>query len=389
MIKSEKKMNVLIITVVGGFLPKFLMQDVQMLKDRGHEVHYASNFKNPIYECDVTELEANNIHCHSISIAKNPVNIKSGITAYKQIKKIIIDNSIDAVYLHNPMGGVLGRLQTFNKKGLYVIYVGHGFHFYKGAPIINWLLFYPVEKLLAKRTDQIITINKEDMKAASSFKLRDDGFVSLIPGVGLDEFRFSFRPENKGLLRKQYGYRDDDFIFLSVGELNDNKNHQVIIEAISNIKEAHVKLMICGEGENHEKLQILIDSLGLQEKVKLWGYQTKIEDFYHMADCFMFPSKREGLGMASIEAMACGLPLIVSDNRGTKEYSMSTNSIVCKYNDVKGFEKAMQTVISDSERRKKMGISSIDIAKRFYKSETRKVMETVFDRMTKKAINIE
>lgn len=375
-------MNVLIITAVGGFLPKFLMQDVQLLKDRGHEVYYASNFDNPIYECDVDDLQARGISCYSIPIAKNPINIGAGVVAYKQVKKIVREKLIDVVYLHNPMGGVIGRLLTFFKKDLYVIYVGHGFHFYKNAPLINWLLYYPVEKFLAKRTNQIITINSEDLNIARKFKLRQNGSVSLIPGVGLDESRFAPNTECREALRDEYGYEQDDFLFLSVGELNANKNHQAIIKALARIDDEKVKLMICGEGDRHLELQSLINMLRLENRVKLWGYQTRIEDFYHMADCFMFPSKREGLGMASIEAMSCGLPLIVSQNRGTKEYAMPGNSIVCKFDDVYAFVKAMKSVINDADKRCKMGASSIAISKRFYKSETRKIMEKVFEQMT-------
>ena len=67
----------------------------------------------------------------------------------------------------------------------YVIYTAHGLHFYKGAPILNWILFYPVEKLLARWTDTLITINKEDYCCVKDrFKLKKNGTVEQIHGVG-------------------------------------------------------------------------------------------------------------------------------------------------------------------------------------------------------------
>lgn len=373
-------MNVLIITAVGGFLPKFLMQDVQLLKDRGHVIHYATNFNNLIYECDIEDLEAMGIQCHMIAIAKSPVHIFKGIKALIQLIDIVKKNKIDAVYLHNPMGGVLGRLLTVWKKELYVIYTSHGFHFYHGAPFVNWLMYYPVEFLLAKRTNQLVTINEEDEKIAKKFKLRECGASTKISGVGLDSKRFYYNPEIRGTLRRKYRVGESEFVFLSVGELNNNKNHAVIIEAFAKCNYDKAKLYICGEGSNRKKLQKLINKLGLEKKIKLLGYQIQIEDFYRLADCFVFPSKREGLGMASVEAMACGLPLIVADNRGTREYAFN-NSIVCASDDAEGFSKAMTFMIRNTLAREKMVKESLEIVPRFYREEIKESMDRVFERM--------
>lgn len=373
-------MNVLIITAVGGFLPKFLMQDVQLLIERGHVVHYATNFANPVYECDEPELEAMGVKCFNIPIAKSPLGVKNNHLAYKKLKQIVNDSKIDLVYAHNPMGGVLGRVLTYTNSSLKVIYTAHGFHFYKGAPLRNWILYYPVEKFLAKKTDVLITINHEDEELSKQFTLKPGGFVKRIPGTGVDTKRFYSDDTRKAFLREKHNIRDDEFIYLSVGELNDNKNHSTIIKSFASANMPNARLYICGEGPNHRSLQRQINGLGVKGRVKLCGYQHNIEDYYRMADAFVFPSIREGMGMASLEAMACGLPLIVADNRGTREYARD-NAIVCKAQDADGFRLAMSQLYYDHERKVVMGHKSLTIAPEFAKSETIKIMEEIFGRL--------
>lgn len=373
-------MKVLVITTISGFVPKFLMQDIRMLQKRGYIVHYASNFDNPVYECDREALEEQGIVCHQIPIAKSPLAVKSNFTALRQLNRMVEQEEISVILCHNPMGGVLGRLSQGKHRKPYVIYTAHGFHFYKGAPAKNWMLFYPVEKLLAHRTNQLITINHEDKNISDTFRLRRYGSTAQIPGVGFDAERFHPFPEKRAEYRNKYGIGKKDYVFLSVGELNDNKNHKTIIEAFSQADNKGAKLFICGEGPRHGELQMLIDRLGLADKVTLWGYQKKVEEFYQSADCFLFPSIREGLGMASIEAMACGLPVIAGDNRGTREYAF-LNAIVCKPMEVQAFAEAMNKMMHNSEMASDMGRKSIEIAAGFTKEKTAWVMQQVYERM--------
>ena len=91
------------------------------------------------------------------------------------------------------MGGVVARLaaKKARKAGTRVIYTAHGFHFYKGAPLKNWLLFYPVEKHLAKYTDTLITINDEDFERAKKKFEKRCHDIEYVPGVGVDEKKFN------------------------------------------------------------------------------------------------------------------------------------------------------------------------------------------------------
>lgn len=382
----EAKKNILILTTIGGFLQEFEMNDVKLLQSQGWNVHYASNFHQPIYECDTELLQRMGVTCHQIDIRKSPLAVVANIKAFRQLIQIIENEEITAVHCHNPMGGVLGRMTKLYNRHLYVIYTAHGFHFYKHAPIQNWLLYYPAERLLARLTNRLITINREDEIAARKFKLSSGGVVSRIPGVGLNMERFEPDQKARKDTRQKYDIADDRFVILSVGELNRNKNHETLIRAVDILKKDYKRflemnpvLMICGEGGYREKLQELIQECHLDDNVILCGYQVQIERYYQAADCFAFPSYREGLGMAALEAMACGMPLIVSDNRGTREYSRNNqNALVCPARDAEAFAKAIAKMWENDKKREEMSQRSRKIADDFSVSHTERIMQKIY-----------
>lgn len=231
----------------------------------------------------------------------------------------------------------------------YVIYTAHGLHFYKGAPYINWLLYYPAEKLLAHLTDTVITINTEDrMRVEKCLKLRKKGHVEQIHGVGVDMDRFRKMPETAAEMRKELHIPDGAFHIVTAAELNANKNQQVIIEAIASLKKNDIYYSICGEGNMRAELEKIIADNGLTDRVRLLGFCKNMEKILQTADVFAFPSLREGLGIAAVEALACGVPVIAMNNRGTREYIIDgVNGIMCDKNDVRLFGKAISRMYDD------------------------------------------
>ena len=378
---KKREKNILIVTTISGFVQKFEMNDVRILQEMGWKVHYASNFDNPIYECDREFLKSCQITCHNIPIQKSPFAVTQNARALKEILHIIKENKITAVHCHNPVGGVVGRIAgKLSGNHPYVLYTAHGFHFYKGAPQANWMVYYPVEKMLAHSTNQIITINQEDYENARKFHLAKHGKVTIIPGVGLCREKFYRDDALRTEIRQQLGIGDDQFFFLSVGELNDNKNHATAIRALEKLHNTNLLYGICGEGPGREKLVQLIRDLGLEKQVLLYGYQNDISRYYQAADCFVFPSIREGLGMASVEAMGCGLPLIVGDNRGTREYAKK-NAVICDPLDEIAFSCAMIKLYTEEATRREMAQESERLAEQFTIDETDKIMRNVYRRM--------
>ncbi len=371
----------LIVTTVSGFVPQFEMNNVRLLQNLGYEVHYASNFDHPVYEYDASLFQKAGIRTHHVTIQKSPFGIPGNLKALAQLRRLMARERFDLIHCHNPMGGVLGRLAAcISGKGAVMLYTAHGFHFYKGAPWKNWLLYYPVERFLARFTDHLITINREDYERAAGFHLRSGGKVWKIPGVGLDAQRFRPGRSSRQEQKKELGFPSDGFLLLSVGELNTNKNHETVIRALASMKDERLYYGICGRGAEKERLRELTDQLGLAGHVRLLGYRKDIEKVLQAADCFVFPSKREGFGMASVEAMACGIPMITSDCRGTREYMQDgVTGIMCRLNRPESYASAIRWMTGHGKEREQMGAACRNAACRFSREATEEVMRVIYN----------
>lgn len=374
--------KVLFVTTIGGFLPQFEKNDVKLLRELGCEIHYASDFEHPVYTCREDELLRQGIVLHPADIAKSPAKLWTNGRAIRQLRRIIDEQEIDMIHCHNPMGGVAARIAArTSRRQPYVIYTAHGFHFYRGAPAASWLLFYPVERLLAHCTDQIVTINREDYRIGCSFRLQSGGSVTQIHGVGVDRTRFCRKPEIAEAKRRELSIPQDAFHIVTAAELNRNKNQRVVIEALAELGQSDVYYSICGRGPAEQKLRELIREKGLEKNVRLLGFRTDMDEILQTADCFAFPSYREGLGVAAVEALLCGVPLIAADNRGTREYALGgVNSIICRADSVEEFREAIRFLYGNPEERKRMADVCRETAYRFCTEEVEKTMKEVYRR---------
>lgn len=308
----------LLITTVSGFVPQFEMNSVEILQENGYEVHYATNYHNVFYGKDNSRLDGTGIVRHQIDFSRSPFSL-STLKAYRQLSTLMRNISFDFVHCHTPVAGFIARLAAKTNGIKKVAYTAHGFHFYKGAPALNWILFYPAERLMARLTDMLITINQEDYLRSKDFSLKPDGQAYYIPGAGVNTEKFSSISVEKSTARQQLGLSDDDFVLISVGELNKNKNHETVIRALAGINHAKIKYLICGSGELEPHLKQLIQDLQLESVVQLLGYRKDIPELLAISDVFVFPSLREGLPMSLMEAMAAGKPVIASSIRGNKD----------------------------------------------------------------------
>ena len=312
----------LMLASVASMIDQFNIPNIKILLSLGYSVDVVADYTNP---GNISKERSEDLIKRLKEMGANPIDIpiprsinpKVVLRAYKPVKKLINTGHYNLIHCHSPIGGAITRIaaKSERKNGCKVIYTAHGFHFYKGAPLKNWLIFYPIEKILSKYTDILITINKEDYeRATKKFKSKQTVYV---PGIGVDTEKFNtFR--NGANIRKEFGLKDTDLIFLSVGELNDNKNHEVVIRALSKIEEKPYYIIV-GKGDKKEYLQSLVNDLGLQDKVIFAGFRQDVADFYDAADVFIFPSFREGLSVALMEAMASGLPVVCGKIRGNTD----------------------------------------------------------------------
>ena len=360
-------------TVVKTHIMEFHIPYLKMLKEMGWETAVAAknDYEDPA-DCVIPYCDT----YYDIPFERNPFK-PGNVIAYKELKKVIDDGNYDIIHCHTPVGAMLTRMAAGDarKKGSKVFYTAHGFHFYKGAPLINWLLYYPGEKILAHKTDVLVTITKEDYQRAQRFKA---GKVEYIPGIGIDLNRFKKgTPEKALVLRKKLGIPADATVWLSVGEVNSNKNHKVVIQALHDFQD--VWYVLCGRGPLVDDYRKLAEDLGVANRVIMPGYRTDVIDFYSMADLFVFPSFREGLPVALMEAMATELPCVAARNRGTDDLLEGSRLLFMPENVDELKEKltiAMTTDCTDEVNRNSDQLkifdlkNTLDLVKSFYLRET-------------------
>ncbi len=352
--------KVLIVASVVSFIEWFNKENVDFLKnDLGCQVHIACNFD---YMNDTDEertikyiekLKSEGVILHNILFARNPLE-KANIGAFKQLKKLIDSEGFDLIHCHTPAASMMTRLAGIGarKKGSVVMYTCHGFHFHNASSKKNWLVYYPIERGLARFCDYIVTINKEDFNRAKTFSVKN---VRYIPGVGVNIDKIKNTQINKAEYKKSLGVPENGIMLLSVGELIERKNHEVIIHALGKLQNKNIYYCIAGKGPLYEHLVQLAKSYGLENNVIMLGFRCDAPQLYNSADISAFPSKIEGLGLAGVEAMAAGVPLVSSNVHGILDYSINGKTgFACAPDDVEGFAKAIDILAKDEKLRDSM-----------------------------------
>lgn len=382
----------LLVTTVSGFVPQFEMNNVKILQEMGYEVHYAANFHMPSYGKDNHRLDGTGIIRHQVDFVRSPYS-KKNFQVYKQLKQLMQQEQFELVHCHTPMGAVMARLAAHATKTGPVAYTAHGFHFFKGAPLINWLCYYPMEKWLSRYTTQQICINQEDYARAQKFHAK---YVDYIPGVGIDLKKVCQMTKEKITeKRHELGIADGTIVLLSAGEFIKRKNHESVIRAMVKLQDLPLVYVICGHGELETYLKELAEELGVKERILFAGYRSDIFEIYQTADLYVFPSYQEGLPMALLEAMSSGLPVVCSDIRGSRDLmemsiagqenaewkSCDGGAMVKRADDVEAYVKAIRWCLENQERLQQAGRRNAEEAKKFTLACVEANMRKIYERL--------
>ncbi|MBM7617963.1 glycosyltransferase involved in cell wall biosynthesis [Weissella uvarum] len=318
----------LFITAKANMLQQFNHRNILICLALGLEVHVASDFIDAgsmdQYETKKLEnwLDEQGVVRHQVHFERGIGNYHDNRAAVQALNQILIHPEEWAfVHVHSPLGGILGRISA-HQQHVPAIYTAHGFQFFKGGPIKNWV-FYPVEKLFSYWTDTLITINSKDTTLAEKhFKAKHFEHIS---GVGVD-VRHALEvsdaeKQTRGLQKRaELGISPDDYVLTTIGELNDNKNQKVVLEALARLANPKMKLLIAGIGPNADMLQQLARQLKIEHQVQFLGYRTDLTDIHYAANLNVFPSLREGLGLAGLESLVDGNYVIGSAGTGMADY---------------------------------------------------------------------
>lgn len=373
--------KILFISNIAKRVGSFSVASIEAAHRNGLDFYMAANWTSATEEQLREDEHKYNVKIINIDLARSPYSPKN-ITAYKQLVEFIKKENIDYIHCNTPVGGLLGRLAGKKCKVKKVIYQAHGFHFYKGAPLKNWLIYYPIERWLAHYTDALITINKEDYERAQGFKLRKNGKVYYVPGVGIDLSQYELPESTREIKREELGLKETDVALISMGDLIERKNYPIAIEAIAKANNSNLQYFICGKGAEEEKLQKMAEDLGVKDQIHFLGYRTDIKELLKAADIFLFTSKQEGLARSLMEAMASGLPCVASKIRGNTDLIENTE---CGYlcSCVDEYTVAINKVTDSLMVREEMGKSSLQRIKQF---EMQVVIDNLVDLYSKEFV---
>lgn len=377
--------RMLMLTHMGQMIAQFNKSNIEILLDAGVEVHLAGNFSSP--ENTMTpeqltnfcsEMQKKGVYVHQIDFERGIGTLKSNSLVWQELSELCTKIKFDFIHCQSPLGGAMGRF-IGKKFNMPVIYTTHGFHFFKGSPKRNWVVFYPVEKYLARYTDVIVTINSEDYEVAKKFVGNDNAYK--IPGVGIDYAGIHTRANRvvRSEVLSTLSIPTTAKVLISVGELSDRKNQIVVLKALAQMKDPNLYYIICGIGANKQKYIDFAKNNGLENNVRILGYRNDTPELYGASDICLFPSKREGLGLAGLEAMASGLPIVSSNINGIMEYMQDgVTGFTYDVDDAQGFRSGIKSLLDNPRKMAQFGEVNSEIASQFDSSFANAIMKRVY-----------
>lgn len=376
--------KILFISNISRKISSFVTASISASHDLNLEFYHAANWQN----ADLGQIHADelayDIKINNVNISRNPFSIIN-LKAYKELVELINSEKIDYIHCNTPTGGILGRLAGKKCKVKKVIYQAHGFHFYKGAPKKNWLLYYPVEKWLARYTDALITINQEDYELArTKLKLRKGGKFYYVPGVGIDISQYNIETSTREEKRIELGLSDNDIALISMGDLIERKNYDTAIRAVAQASNKSLHYYICGKGPEEDNLRALAQNLNVAEQIHFLGFRSDIKELLTAADIFLFTTKQEGLPRSMMEAMASGLPCVASKIRGNTDLLENTDGgFLCDTTDAFAYAENLNLLAENADLREAMGRNNLITIQKFstetVTDEIRKIYDAEFE----------
>ncbi|MBQ7351391.1 MAG: glycosyltransferase family 4 protein [Clostridia bacterium] len=370
MITNKK---IMMIATTDNMIWQFMIPHIKHLQALGNEVECVCAKTGFWFD----ELkEKHNLVVNEMDFARNPITPKN-LKSYKLLVKLQKEKNFDLVYCQQPVGGLMGRLIA-KKFKIPCIYTAHGFHFFKGCPLKNKLIYKTVEKWLSRYTDALITINEEDYQNALKMKAKK---VYKINGIGIDEEKVKKEKFNKEEFRKQLGLSTQDKVVLTVSEINENKNYIAMLQAMKILveKDQNIKFVSCGTGVWDEKIKNYAKELGIDKNCIFLGYQKEIGKIMQVSNIFLHASFREGLTLSVLEAMSLGLPCVVSNVRGNRDLvDNEKGGFVVEPTDFAMFAEKIYTILNDEKLTQEFKKYNQEKSKSYMVSNVKSQLEEIY-----------
>lgn len=369
----------LMLAPMGSVHRRFNKANIVALQSLGYQVELAANFDNgegpELHNQQyVSECKEKAIVTHNIPFERH--SLIGSLKCMPQVRRLLKSGQYDIVHTHTETGGLILRLARRVKGNSRFFYTPHGMSFWKGSSLKSQLLYRPLERWICSCMDMNLGMNKEEVDTLSKWNRKTATYVH---GIGLNMERFQGLGQSRNEVRAEFGVNDDDTMIVSVGELDDNKNHVTVIKSLALFENRNFKYIVCGVGPNKDMLMQLAADAGLSSKVVFAGYRSDIPDILHAADLFVFPSFHEGLPVSALEAMACGLPLICSNIRGNVDIVKDgQNGFLFEPEDQLSLANVMERVIMDQSLAQAFGEKNKEIVTFFSQEAVIEELKTLY-----------
>lgn len=272
--------------------------------------------------------------------------------AARMLRREIKSEGYDLVVTHTSLAAFFTRLALMGMgRRPAVINMAHGYLFDDETPFLKKTILLTAERLVAGKTDLVLTMNGWDTDAARRYKLGRK--IEQVPGVGVDFSRFDGLQAHTSM-RERYAIPEDAFVLVYAAEFSGRKSQAVLIRAMGLLPEKAV-LALPGEGDLLEECKALAKSLGLEKRVIFPGHVASMADWYAMADGAVSSSRIEGLPFNVMEAMYCGLPVIASAVKGHVDLIQDgVTGLLYPYGDEKACAACIQRLMEDEDLRRRM-----------------------------------
>ena len=366
--------RILYVTTISETINAFLVPHIEYLLDNNYEVECACNIG-----LNLDKRLDKNLVIHDIPFSRSPLST-SNIGAYKKIKEVIKNGQYDYVHVHTPIAAFITRLATRNMN-ISIIYTAHGFHFYKGAPMLNWIVYYNLEKIAARWTDCIITMNEEDfILAKEKFKYKNNK-IFKINGIGLDLNKYSNNSNDLREFKKSLGLKDEDFVITIIAELIKRKNHLQIIDTMKLLYKEYpnIKVLFVGKGVLKDNYKKYIEDNNLSESIKLLGFRNDVSEIINISNIIALFSLQEGLPRNLMEAMAIGKSIICTNIRGNNDLVKDNiNGLLVPINDIQATKEAILKIYNDDKLAEKFSNNNINDIKKYDIKEVLNEMNLIY-----------
>lgn len=364
---------------MGSVHRRFNRANIEALQSLGYQVELAANFENgdgpEVHNQQyVGECQEKGIITHSIPFERH--SLMGSLKCMPQVKQLLKEGQYDIVHAHTETGGLILRLTKGVKGNSRFFYTPHGMSFWKGSSLKSQVIYRPLERWICSGMDMNLGMNQEELDVLQKWNSKTAAYIH---GIGLNLERFQKEGRSRNEIRAEFGVNEDDKLIVSVGELDDNKNHATVIKALSFLESKNYKYVVCGVGPNKDKLNQMAADAGLGDRVILAGYRSDIPDILHAADLFVFPSFHEGMPVAALEAMACGLPLICSKIRGNVDIvKEGVNGFLFEPEDYLSLVIAMERLIGNQELEEVFGKKNKEIVKAFSQEAVKEELKKLY-----------